>query len=57
MDLGIRGRWAIICAASQGLGKDCAIALAKEGVNLVVNSRWPRAFSAQTNIPDPKYPQ
>jgi 3-oxoacyl-[acyl-carrier protein] reductase len=39
MDLGIRGRSAIVCAASRGLGKACASALAQEGVNLVVNAR------------------
>lgn len=39
MDLGIKGRWAIVCAASQGLGKGCAQALAREGVNLVINAR------------------
>lgn len=39
MDLGIKGRTAIVCASSQGLGKGCAMALAREGVNLVVNSR------------------
>lgn len=39
MDLGISGRWAIVCAASQGLGKGCAQALANEGVNLVINAR------------------
>lgn len=46
MDLGINGRWAIVCAASQGLGKGCAIALAKEGVNLVINSRRQDALDA-----------
>ncbi|MDF0732678.1 SDR family oxidoreductase [Pseudomonas entomophila] len=39
MDLGIKGRWAIVCAASQGLGLGCAEALANEGVNLVINAR------------------
>lgn len=39
MELGIEGRWAIVCAASQGLGKGCAQALAREGVNLVINAR------------------
>lgn len=39
MDLGIKGRWAIVCAASQGLGRGCAEALAGEGVNLVINAR------------------
>jgi 3-oxoacyl-[acyl-carrier protein] reductase len=39
MDLGIRGRKAIVCAASKGLGKACAMSLAREGVDLVINSR------------------
>lgn len=39
MDYGIRGRKAIVCAASQGLGRGCAIALAREGVDLVINAR------------------
>jgi 3-oxoacyl-[acyl-carrier protein] reductase len=39
MDLGIRGRKAIVCASSQGLGKGCAMALAREGVEVVVNGR------------------
>lgn len=39
MDLGIRGRKAIVCASSQGLGKGCAQALADAGVALVINGR------------------
>ncbi|SDL26396.1 3-oxoacyl-[acyl-carrier protein] reductase [Modicisalibacter muralis] len=39
MDLGIAGHWAIVGAASRGLGRGCARALAKEGVNLVINAR------------------
>ncbi|MGC1386843.1 MAG: SDR family oxidoreductase [Steroidobacteraceae bacterium] len=39
MDLGIRGRKAIVCASSQGLGKGCARALAEAGVSLVINGR------------------
>ena len=39
MDLGIRGRKAIVCASSQGLGKGCALALAEAGVSLVINGR------------------
>jgi 3-oxoacyl-[acyl-carrier protein] reductase len=39
MDLGITGRKAIVCASSQGLGKGCALALAREGVEVVVNGR------------------
>ena len=39
MDLGIRGRTAIVCASSQGLGKACARALAEAGVSLIINGR------------------
>ena len=39
MDLGIRGRTAIVCASSQGLGKACAMALAEAGVAVVINGR------------------
>ena len=39
MDLGLRGRTAIVCAASKGLGKGSALALAKEGVNVVISAR------------------
>jgi 3-oxoacyl-[acyl-carrier protein] reductase len=46
MDLGISGRWAIVCAASKGLGLACARALAKEGVNLVINARGDETLQA-----------
>jgi 3-oxoacyl-[acyl-carrier protein] reductase len=46
MDLGLSGRWAIVCAASKGLGLGCAKALAKEGVNLVINARGDEALQA-----------
>lgn len=39
MDLGIRGKRAIVCASSKGLGKGCAVALAEAGVHLAVNGR------------------
>ncbi len=39
MDLGIRGRKAIVCASSQGLGKGCALALAEAGVSVIINGR------------------
>lgn len=39
MDLGIKGRKAIVCAASKGLGRGCAEALAEAGVDLVINAR------------------
>lgn len=39
MDLGINGKKAIVCAASKGLGKACAMSLARNGVDLVINSR------------------
>ena len=39
MDLGIAGRRAIVCAASKGLGKACALALAQEGVEVTITAR------------------
>src|ERR1700730_16513438 len=39
MDLGIAGRKAIVCASSRGLGRACAMALAQEGCEVVVNGR------------------
>ena len=46
MDLGIKGRRALICASSKGLGKGCAEALAAEGVDLVLNARGSEALEA-----------
>src|SRR3990167_4846166 len=39
MDLGLAGKWALVCGASKGLGLGCAQALVREGVNVVVNAR------------------
>ncbi|OEY67609.1 SDR family oxidoreductase [Marinobacter sp. X15-166B] len=39
MNLNLQGRKAIVCAASKGLGRACAFALAEEGVELVINAR------------------
>ena len=41
MDLGIAGKWALVCGASKGLGFGCAQALVREGVNVVINARQP----------------
>ncbi|HXU40746.1 MAG TPA: SDR family oxidoreductase [Burkholderiales bacterium] len=46
MDLGIRGKTALVCAASKGLGKGCAASLAREGVNLVITARGAEALEA-----------
>ncbi len=46
MDLGIKGRKAIVCAASKGLGKGCAEALAREGVELTICARGADALAA-----------
>src|SRR5436190_16791517 len=46
MDLGIRGRNAIVCASSRGLGKACAMSLAREGVNLTLMARTKDALEA-----------
>ncbi len=39
MDLGIGGRKALVCAASKGLGRGCAEALAREGVEVTILAR------------------
>jgi 3-oxoacyl-[acyl-carrier protein] reductase len=44
MDLGLKGRTAIVCAASKGLGRACAEALAAEGVALILNARGKEAL-------------
>jgi 3-oxoacyl-[acyl-carrier protein] reductase len=46
MDLGIAGRWALVCAASKGLGRGCAQALVREGVNVVITARGEEALQA-----------
>jgi 3-oxoacyl-[acyl-carrier protein] reductase len=46
MDLGISNRKAIVCAASEGLGRACSLALAREGVDLVMNARRPKVLAA-----------
>jgi 3-oxoacyl-[acyl-carrier protein] reductase len=46
MDMGIAGKWALVCAASKGLGRGCAEALAREGVNLVITARGAEALEA-----------
>ena len=44
MDLGIKGRRAIVCASSKGLGRACAIALANEGVHVTLTARGAEAL-------------
>ena len=46
MDLGINGRWALVCAASKGLGRGCAAALVREGVNVVITARGDEVLQA-----------
>jgi 3-oxoacyl-[acyl-carrier protein] reductase len=49
MDMGIAGKWALVCAASKGLGKGCATALVQEGVNVVITARGAEALHATAN--------
>jgi 3-oxoacyl-[acyl-carrier protein] reductase len=46
MDLGIRGKRALVCGASKGLGRGSAAALAEAGVDLVLNARGAGALEA-----------
>jgi 3-oxoacyl-[acyl-carrier protein] reductase len=45
VDLGIKGRRALVCASSKGLGRGCAVALAAEGVNLTLTARGAEALA------------
>jgi 3-oxoacyl-[acyl-carrier protein] reductase len=47
MDLGIKGKTALVLASSRGLGQAMAVALAREGVNVAVTGRNPEGL-AQT---------
>jgi pteridine reductase len=49
MDMGLKGKNAIICASSRGLGKGCAKALASEGVDLVINGRNQEVLTSTAN--------
>lgn len=44
MDLGIKGRRALVCASSKGLGRACAEALAAEGVHITITARGAEAL-------------
>ncbi len=46
MDMGLRGRRALVCAASKGLGRACAMALAREGVDVTITARGAAALEA-----------
>ncbi|QIE44559.1 SDR family oxidoreductase [Pseudohalocynthiibacter aestuariivivens] len=46
MDMGLKGKRALVCASSKGLGLGCARALAAEGVHLVMNARGAEALAA-----------
>ncbi|WP_108815877.1 SDR family oxidoreductase [Loktanella sp. Alg231-35] len=53
MDLGIKGKRALVCASSKGLGRGCAEALAEAGVDLVLNGRGADALeTTATHIRD-----
>ena len=46
MDLGLAGKHAIVCASSKGLGRACALSLAREGCTLVINARTVETLEA-----------
>ena len=58
MDLGIAGKWALVCGASKGLGFGCAQALAREGVNVLLVARGAEALeqAVATLLADPGRP-
>jgi len=46
MDLQLQGKTALVLASSKGLGKACAIALAREGANVVIAARGKEVLEA-----------
>ncbi|SBV52753.1 oxidoreductase [Xanthomonas bromi] len=50
MDLGIAGRWALVCAASKGLGLGCARALVSESVHVVIAARGRDALEHAADV-------
>ena len=58
MDMGIKGRWALVCGASKGLGLGCARALALEGVHVVMVARGADVLQQAANAlrTDPALP-
>ena len=46
MDLGIKGKWALVCGASKGLGFGCAQALVREGVHVIIVARGAEVLQA-----------
>jgi 3-oxoacyl-[acyl-carrier protein] reductase len=58
MELGIAGKWALVCGASKGLGFGCAQALVREGVHVVIVARGAPALEASVAklLADPARP-
>jgi 3-oxoacyl-[acyl-carrier protein] reductase len=58
MNLGITGKWALVCGASKGLGLGCAQALAREGTHVVLVARGAQALeeAAERLRADPQVP-
>ncbi len=54
MDFGLKGKTALVCAASKGLGRGCALALAGEGVELVITARGREALEQTAPRPAPR---
>ena len=53
MDLGLKGKWALVGGASKGLGFGCANSLAREGVNVVIVARGDPCSSHRPETPPP----
>lgn len=50
MDLGIKGKRAVVCASSKGLGRGCSEALAAAGCHLVLNARGAEALETTAEM-------
>jgi 3-oxoacyl-[acyl-carrier protein] reductase len=50
MDLGLKGRWAVVCGASKGLGRACAESLVREGADVVIAARGEAALAEAADV-------
>lgn len=57
MQLGLKGKTALITGSTKGIGKAIAIEMAKEGTNVIINGRQPEVVNTVVNELKGKFPE